>query len=349
MREWHKVLIRPDVTIMRAIEIIDATAMGIVLVANPEGQLMGTVTDGDVRRAILRGQPLEQPVSNIMNRKPMTVRIHDSRDKVLEIMREKDIKQIPVIDDDGRIIGLDLVNDILRTDTRKNIVVLMAGGMGNRLQPLTSDCPKPMLKIGDKPVLETILDLLIAAGFKQFYLAVNYKAEMIEDYFGDGSDRGVYIRYLREKQRLGTAGALSLLPEKPAEPLLVMNGDLLTKINFQYLLDFHAEHKSKATMCVREYKIQIPYGVAKLQKHRLMNLIEKPVHQFFVSAGVYVLQPEALELIPADTYFDMPSLFNCLLKRKEETVAFPVREYWIDIGQMGDYHRANGEYHEVFR
>jgi NDP-sugar pyrophosphorylase family protein len=224
----------------------------------------------------------------------------------------------------------------------------MAGGLGTRLGELTRDCPKPLLRVGNKPVLETILENCIEYAFKRFYISVNYKADMLKDYFGDGSRWGVDIRYIEEKKRLGTAGALGLLPEDPTVPLLVMNADVLTKINFKHLLEFHEEHRSVATMCVREYEFQVPYGVVKIDNHRLLDILEKPVHQFFVNAGIYVLNPEAVSMVPKNTYFDMPALFEKLLQDQAETAAFPVREYWLDIGRKDDLERANGDYAEVF-
>lgn len=224
----------------------------------------------------------------------------------------------------------------------------MAGGVGSRLRPLTDDTPKPMLRVGDRPLLETILENFIEYGFHHFYFSVNYMADVIKDHFRDGSRWGVSIEYLHEVERLGTAGALRLLPGRPPNELLVMNGDLLTKINFSHLLDFHAAHGSSGTMCVKEYELQVPYGVVNIDNHRITGVDEKPVKRFFVNAGIYVLQPDSLDLLPASGYFDMPSLFEKMIASRRETAAFPVREYWLDIGQMADYDRANGEFLKVF-
>lgn len=348
MGDWRDSLISTDSTIIETLKIIDEQALQIALVVDATGRLLGTVTDGDVRRAILHGISFDEPVNRIMNQQPKTVKIDESRDAVLFIMKRYQLKHIPVIDHNGFIVSLEVLNDMIG-EIRENPVVLMAGGLGTRLGELTQDCPKPLLKVGDKPILETILQNLIEYGFYKFYLSVNYKAEMIEQYFGDGSKWGVDIRYIRENKRLGTAGPLSLLPEKPAHPLVVMNGDLLTKVNFKHLLDFHTGHKSQATMCVREYKFQVPYGVVQLDQHRLIGIVEKPTQQFFVSAGVYVLEPDALKLIPQRKFFDMPTLFNKLVRQKRETAAFPIREYWLDIGHLCDFERANGEFAEVFK
>jgi NDP-sugar pyrophosphorylase family protein len=283
-----------------------------------------------------------------MNADPSVARANDSRESILAVMRRKGLHHMPLLDEKGIVVGLDTLDDLIQTRTKDNWVVLMAGGLGSRLRPLTTDCPKPMLKVGNKPLLETILQNFIEYGFHRFYVSVNYMAEVVKAYFGDGSRWGVEIRYLQEDQRLGTAGALSLLSERPKEPMLVMNGDLLTKVNFSQLLDFHISHDAIGTMCVREYDFQIPYGVVKIDKHRITGIEEKPIQRFFVNAGIYVLEPDVLDCITVGEYFDMPTLFEKIIEQKKETVVFPIREYWLDIGHMADYERANGEYTEIF-
>ncbi|GGJ11256.1 alcohol dehydrogenase [Alicyclobacillus cellulosilyticus] len=349
MKAWQRVLVRPDTAILDVIGIIDEGALQIALVVDEIGRLLGTVTDGDVRRGLLRGVGLDQPVSEIMNDRPTSARLNDSREAVLAIMKLKRLHHIPILDDDGRVVGIEVLDDILQLNLRENWVVIMAGGLGTRLRPLTDECPKPLLRVGSKPLLETILDSFIEYGFRRFFLTVNYKAEMIKSYFGDGSRWGVEIEYIHESRRMGTAGALSLLPEKPERPILVMNGDLLTKVNFKQLLDFHLQNQAQATMCVREYSYQIPYGVVEVDRQRLIHIEEKPVQSCLVSAGIYVLNPEVLDLVPRDSYYDMPELFSKLLSLQCEITAFPIREYWLDIGRMEDYERANGEFAEVFR
>ncbi len=348
MNRWKDVLIRPTTTIMKAIEIIDAGSLQIALVVDDEHKLLGTVSDGDVRRAILKGISLDRPASEIMFTEPTVASCHESREAILAAMKTKQLRQIPLVDQSGCVVGMDVWDELISIQERDNIVVLMAGGLGTRLGELTKDCPKPLLRVGNKPVLETILENCIEYGFKRFYISVNYKAGMVKDYFGDGSRWGVEIKYIEEKKRLGTAGSLGLLPEIPTLPLLVMNADVLTKINFKHLMEFHEEHKSIATMCVREYEFQVPFGVVQLDNHRLRNILEKPVHQFFVNAGIYVLNPEAVSRVPHNDYFDMPALFDKLLQAQLETTAFPIREYWLDIGRKDDFERANGDYDEVF-
>lgn len=348
MNRWKDVLISPTVSIFDAIKIIDATALQIALVVDGNSQLLGTLTDGDVRRAILKGTPLSNPVQTVMCREFKSVSITATRDNILALMKDKQIHQLPVLDENRCIVGLELLDELINVNKRDNLVVLMAGGLGTRLGGLTKECPKPLLKVGNKAVLETIIVNCKEYGLYRFVISVNYKAQMIQDYCGDGSRWGVEISYVHENKRLGTAGALGLLDETLDLPVLVMNADVLTKVNFKHLLDFHNDHKSLATMCVREYDFQVPYGVVKVDKQRLLEIEEKPIHRFFVSAGIYVLNREILNLVPKNEYYDMPTLFEKTLEQKMETTVFPIREYWLDIGKLDDFERAIGEYDEVF-
>jgi len=348
MKNWQNTLVSPETSIHDTIQTIDRSAMQIALVVDANGKLLGTVTDGDIRRAILKGIALSEPIHLVMNAQPVSLSQHTSAEHILFTMKKSGRHQIPVVDGDGKLVHLAVLDNYLHPFERPNAVVLMAGGLGTRLRPLTDDYPKPLLKVGNKPVLQTIIENFRDQGFCRFYLSVNYKADMIEHYFGQGENFGVKIEYLHEKQRLGTAGALSLLPVMPQEPIIVMNGDLLTKVDYRHLLDFHHEHHAKATMCVREYDFQVPYGVVSIDHHRILGIQEKPIHKFFVNAGIYVLEPEVLPAIPTGDYFDMPTLFEKIIAQGGETVVFPIREYWIDIGQMADLERANSEFCEVF-
>lgn len=349
MKGWRNTLIPPTMPILKAIEKIDVNSLQIALITDDQGRLLGTVTDGDIRRGILKGIALNDSVSLIMNKKPIMVRSNISRNNILTTMKVAQIRHIPVVDEDGRVVNLEVMDEVLESAGLDNWVVLMAGGLGSRLSPLTDECPKPLLKVGSRPILETILENFIEYNFRKFYISLNYRGEMIRNYFGDGSRWGADIRYIYEDKRLGTAGALSLLPEKPSSPLLVMNGDLLTKVNFKQLLEFHLDHKAAATMCVREYDFQVPFGVVKTDNYRLRQIDEKPVQRFFVNAGIYVIEPNILEVIPQNQFFDMPELFDQLIKEEQETVVFPIREYWMDIGHLADFERANGEFSEVFK
>lgn len=349
MQNWDKILISPFTTVQETIRIIDESSAQIALVVDEKTRLLGTITDGDIRRGILSGISLDYPAKKIMNSNPIVAKQTEYKSLILNKMISSRLHQIPIVDNHFTVVGLEILDDLIQIQSRKeNWVVLMAGGLGSRLRPLTNECPKPLLRVGAKPILETILESFIENGFRKFYLSVNYKAEMIEEYFADGSRWGVEIRYIYEDKRMGTAGALGKLPELPTHPIIVMNGDLLTKVNYSFLLDFHQENNSKATMCVREFDYQIPYGVVRIEKHRLIGIEEKPVQRSFVNAGIYVLDPSALELIPKDTFFDMPTLFELLIQEQKQTSVFPIREYWLDIGRVDDFNRANTEYKEVF-
>jgi dTDP-glucose pyrophosphorylase len=348
MRDFKKIQVAPNVSIRETIGLIDASAMQIALVVEKSGKLVGTVTDGDIRRGILKGVALDAAVEFIMNRQPSVCGKEEDRETMLARMKQTGLHHMPIVDDIGCLVGLETLDELLIPAEKENVVVLMAGGLGARLRPLTEDCPKPMLKIGGRPILETILLNFIEHGFRRFYISVNYKSEVITEYFGDGSRLGVDVQYIHESHKLGTAGALGLLAHRPKQPFFVMNGDLLTKVNFSQLLDFHKNHHAKATMCVREYDFQIPYGVVKIDNHRIIGIEEKPTHRFFVNAGVYVLEPETLKNIPTDSPFDMPTLFEKLIKEEKETAVFPIREYWLDVGHLADFDRANGEYRDIF-
>lgn len=347
MKDWKNSLVPATSTIKNAIEIIDKSALQIGLVVDENQKLLGTVTDGDIRRGIIRAVELESPVTQIMSTSPIVAKVDESREEVISYMKRYSIRHIPILDHDRRVVGLTILQSLLQPDRIDNPVVLMAGGLGTRLRPLTEDCPKPMLKIGDKPLLETTIDRFIEYGFHHFYICVNYKADKIKSFFGDGDDRGVNIHYIHETKPLGTAGALSLLPDLPEMPFIVMNADLLTKVDFKHLLDFHSTHNASATMCIRTYDFQVPYGVVNVNDHHITGIDEKPVHSFFVNAGIYVLNKSVIKHIPPDTTFDMPDLFDTIMK-DEITVAFPIREYWMDIGQIDDFQQADGDFHDVF-
>ncbi len=335
-------------TIKETLQVIDKSALQIAFVVDDENHLLGAVTDGDVRRSILRGEELSASVEGIMNTHPIAAQQGTERAALLRLMRSKVIRQIPLLDKEKHLVGLAQLEDLLYPSRKDNIVVLMAGGLGTRLRPLTDKIPKPLLKVGKKPILETILESFLDAGFYRFYFAVNYKSQMIEDYFGDGSRFGAEIEYLHEKKRMGTAGALYFLPQVPKTPIIVMNGDLLTKVDFAEFLDYHIGQNATATMAVREYNYQVPYGVIDFDGERIKAIREKPSHAFFVNAGIYVLSPDAVARVDKEEFFDMPQLFELLISEGKKTTVFPVREYWLDIGRMDDFERAQEEYGELF-
>ncbi len=348
MKNFEQLLLPEHADIHAAIEKLDNNEAHIVLVVDKNRRLLGTVTDGDVRRGILQAVKLGDSVVKIMNHHPVIAKMGDDKDVICSTMRRKQIRQMPLVNDLGQVCGIEILDSLLGLQKKDNIVVLMAGGMSMRLRPLTNDCPKPMLKVGGKPILETILTSLIQYGFHQFYISINYLADQIMDHFGDGSKWGVDIKYLEERDKMGTAGPLSLLPDEIQKPLIVMNSDLLTKIDFNQLLNFHDQQNASATMCVREYDYTVPYGICKLENNFIVDVVEKPTYKFFINAGVYVLEPEVLKLLPKNVYFDMPALFSSLIKQKKKSAAFPIREYWLDIGQLSDFERAHKEYNHIF-
>ncbi|MGH6946942.1 MAG: nucleotidyltransferase family protein [Kiloniellales bacterium] len=348
MSGWRRALISSEATIRDAIACIDASGLQIALVVERSGKLLGTITDGDIRRGMLRGKSLDESAAEIMVRTPSTVTLKQGREAALAIMREKQIGQVPVLDAAGRVAGLETRDEHLTDAALDTWVVVMAGGMGKRLSPLTDETPKPLLPVGGKPLLETVVEKLAQQGFQRIFLSVNYKAEMFRKHFGDGARWGSRIEYLCEAEQLGTAGALSLLPTPLPAQLIVMNGDLLTAIDFRHLIDFHQAQGAVATMCVREYSFQVPYGVALLEEHWLSGISEKPEHRFFINAGIYALGPEAVARVPHGRRFDMTALFEQLIAEKQRAAAFPIREYWLDIGQIDDLKQARDEFSRIF-
>jgi dTDP-glucose pyrophosphorylase len=341
MNAWQEVMLPQTATLGEVIARIDASASQIALIADLDGRLLGVMTDGDVRRAILRGLPLTTRAALIMSTHPLTAPEGTSGRELLALMRRHVVHQLPLLNAEGQVVGLAHIDELIGARRKSNWVVLMAGGPGTRLRPLTESTPKPLLAVGGKPILESILEHLVAEGFREFYMSVHYKAEMIMDHFGNGNAWGASIQYLREESRLGTAGSLSLLPAAPREALVVMNADLLTHASVSSLLEFHAVQKAAATMAVREYDFQVPYGVVRMEGERITSVEEKPVQKFYVNAGIYVLSPEALAHIPRGAYFDMPTLFDRLNAAGALTTAFPLREYWRDIGRPEDFDQAN--------
>jgi dTDP-glucose pyrophosphorylase len=348
LKAWERALIGPEATLRDALAAIDAARCQIALVVDTQRRLLGTLSDGDARRALLRGLGLSDRATLAMHGSPTYARVGDDRHSILSTMRRLGLHQVPLLDADGVVVGLQTVDDYLAAPPRDNWVVIMAGGLGTRLRELTDATPKPMLRIGSRPLLETIVRSFGEQGFRQFWLAVNYKADQIEAHFGDGSAMKVEIRYLREQERMGTAGALSLLPEMPQQPLIVTNGDLLTKEDYGRMVDLHDQSGADATMAVRDYQMQVPFGVVHARHGRIDSIDEKPIQRFVVSAGMYVLSQPALKLVPPNQYFDMPSLFKAMVTRGMHTRCHNVDGYWLDIGRMPDYLRANVDFPEVF-
>ena len=348
--EWRELVVSPDTTLIDTMKVITDGRQQMSVVLDSDDRLLGTVTDGDIRRAILnKVDVLATPVHQAMNESPYIAQPSDTKETLIARMRAHNIRDLPVIDDSGRVISIVHLDNLLHPlDSADNWVVIMAGGLGKRLRPLTEEMPKPLLPVGSKPLLETIVENFQRHSFRRFYFSVNYKAHLIREHFGDGSDWNAEIRYLEEKKKLGTAGALRLIEERPDKPIIVMNGDLLTRVNFKALLDFHVRADHAATMCVREYDFQVPFGVVEMEDQQIKKITEKPMQQFFVNAGIYVLNPEMLDLVPKNDCFDMTTLLEKAIESGQRISAFPINEYWLDIGRMDDLDMARLEYNDEF-
>jgi dTDP-glucose pyrophosphorylase len=350
MFNWEKVILKQEDIMQTAIQVLDKESLRIVLVVDEDERLIGTVTDGDIRRGLIKHFPMDVQITEIMHKEPTTAFVKDNNKLILSKMKEFDLLQIPIIDKNRKIVGLKTLQHMLGRSRYDNPVFLMAGGFGKRLQPLTKHTPKPMLNVGTRPILENILNQFIDAGFCNFYISTHYKAKVVQEHFGDGSKWGVTIKYIHEDKPLGTAGGLGLLPNGlPRKPILMMNGDLLTKIDFSRLLNFHLELGGDATVCVREYDFQVPYGVIKSEGSCITAIKEKPIHRFFVNAGIYVLNPSVFDNIDGSTYIDMPQLLEQKIKDGNEINMFPLHEYWLDIGHMEQFEQAQKDSNKLFK
>lgn len=350
MNSWRNLVVKTDCSIIDVMKVLQ-NHVQFAVVVDENMKLLGSVTDGDVRRGILNGIPLNDKIELIMNKNPKTVSGKMSKKQMEEFLKKNTvdrISHIPVVNDAGMLIDVFSREEISSSLIKLNPVVIMAGGLGKRLGELTTNCPKPLLEVGGKPILLTILECFMEYGFRDFYFSVNYKSEMIKEYFGNGEKWDISITYIEESKPLGTAGCLGLIDLKSKEPIIVMNGDLLTKVNLSNLLDFHNTNSNAVTMCVKKYHFQVPYGVINTEGDIITSISEKPVFDFFVNAGIYVISPEVMKLVPHDDYFDMTTLVSKVLDNKEKAGVFPLHEYWQDIGQREDFNKAMVEYTEVF-
>jgi len=339
--DWHGALLSPASTIQDAIRVLNEVCLRIVLVTDDRGRLKGTVSDGDIRRAILRGEGLGTPLSKILHRNPLVTHARHEREAVFQLMLANEIQQIPIVDSQRRVVGLHLWDELSKKPTRSNLIVIMAGGEGKRLRPFTASRPKPLVEVHGKPILEHIFLKAKKEGFNRFVVAVHHLGRMIEDYFGDGKHWGVKISYLRERTPLGTAGAIRLLKPRPKEPYVVTNGDVLADFQYGELLDFHNRHGAEATMAVRAHDWQNPYGVVETNGLEITGFQEKPLVRAMINAGVYVLSPRAYQSIPHKIRCDMPELFCRLLKIKLPIIAYPLHESWVDVGRPEDLLKTN--------
>lgn len=339
-QHWQQAILPANATIGQAIRNLDQIAIKIVLVANAAGVLEGTITDGDIRRGLLNGLDLNSPITSVIHRNALVVPPELGREMVMQLMVANKIQQIPVVDTQHHVVGLHLWDEVATSPTRHNLMLIMAGGIGTRLRPHTENCPKPLLDVAGKPMLEHIIERAKLEGFNHFVLAIHYLGHMIEAHFGNGEHMDVRIDYLREQSPLGTAGALSLLNPLPDAPFVVTNGDVITDIRYGELLDFHSRHAAAATMAVRVHEWQHPFGVVQMQGVEIVGFEEKPVARSHINAGVYAVDPAALSMLISGAHCDMPTLFERLQAKSQRTVAYPMHEPWLDVGRPVDLDRA---------
>lgn len=345
----ESVLVSPEYSVRGVMESIDRSGKGIALVLDEQRRLIATVTDGDIRRAILAGMDLNLKVGELVTRRahaansePLTAPVGTPNDVLLHTMNETGLRHVPLVDEDDRVVSVVLLADLVKEYELPLRAVVMAGGFGTRLRPLTEDLPKPMLPLGSRPLLELIVEQLRDAGIRRVNVATHYKGDVISDHFKDGQDFGVDIRYVKEDKPLGTAGALSLLEESD-EPLLVINGDILTRVDFRAMLNFHREHEADLTIAVRLYEFSVPYGVVLTDGVVVKGMSEKPIVRQFINAGIYLLSPPVRRLVPNGQPYDIPDLIQLLLTQGRSVVSFPIREYWLDIGKADQYDQAQAD------
>jgi dTDP-glucose pyrophosphorylase/predicted transcriptional regulator len=340
-KNWKKSILIVDATLEDAIKNLDKTSIQIILVTTQGGDFIGTITDGDIRRGLLRGMDLNSPIEPIVNKEPFVVPPDMHRDTVIQLFQANKIYQIPVVDENKKIVGLHTRDDLYTPGKKENTMIIMAGGKGARLLPHTETCPKPLLPVSGKPILQHIIEKAKAEGFSNFIISIGYLGEMIEDYFGNGLKFEVTISYIREDTPLGTAGAISLLEQIPDKPIVISNGDLITDVRYSELLDFHYLHKADATMGVRMYEWKHPFGIVKTKGVEITELAEKPVFRNYVNAGVYVLNPSVLNRLEKGVPCDMPDFFASLITDGMRSIVFPMHESWLDLGSEEEYMAAN--------
>ncbi len=348
MKNINKIKLSESASIKEALKVIGEGAIKLAIVVDDNDRLIGTLSDGDIRRGLLEGLDLNNPIKSLIVREPIVIKNNESKEKILKLAISKKIHHIPVVDDKGAVIKLEEVNYPEIPDKKNNKVILMVGGLGTRLGNLTKNTPKPMLKVGDKSILQTIVERFTNYGYTNITMCLNYKSHIIQDYFGDGSKFGINLDYILEKERLGTAGALSLIKENPVDPFFVMNGDILTDANIEDIHNSYVSSNAEALMCVREYNYQVPYGVVETSNNAIASIEEKPTQKFFVNAGIYMLSPKVLEYIPQNEFFNMTTLFEKLIAKDKNVISYPLNGYWLDIGRFEEFKRANDDFDQVF-
>jgi len=338
-----RLVVPPDASVLEALRTLESNEQGIVFVCDERLRVLGVLTDGDLRRALLRGAPLDGRIlPEVMSREFVSVSPTADRAHVLDVMLARKVEQVPIVDDRGRLVGLHTMRQIIGSAPRPNRAVIMAGGKGTRLRPYTESTPKPMVRVAGRPMIERLVLHLVGHGIRDIYIAVNYLSDVVENHFGDGSSFGCSIIYLKEESPLGSGGALSLLPPGIEDPLLVMNGDLVTQTDFGGFLDFHTNGRFAATMGLHAHKVDLPFGVAEVSGTNLLGLREKPTERFLVNAGLYVLSPEVLRYVPSGEEYPITELFYSCIQDGLSVGAYYIEDDWMDVGRPADLERANG-------
>ena len=340
MINWKSAILKPNDKLKKAIEVLGKGGLRIVMIADTNNKLLGTITDGDVRRALINQNDLNITLDRVMFDKPSSVLVSETKEKILSIMKVKDIMQIPLVNHNKEIVGLEILQHLMQNKKIENPVFLMAGGFGKRLMPLTKNTPKPLLKIGNIPILEKTIIQLSESGFYNFIISTHYKSEMFKDYFGNGKNWKVNIEYIYENKPLGTAGSISLLKNIPKLPVLIMNSDLLTKINFESLINYHNDQMCAATVCVRDHEVKIPYGIVETKDGLIRKIEEKPKKKFFINAGIYVIEPELIKNIATNKHLNMTDFLQNQVDNDKKIGIFPIHEYWLDIGHRESFEQA---------
>lgn len=339
----EKILAYPYYSIKESLKLLDEGAKGIILVVDKERKLIGTITDGDIRRAILKGIELEEKIGEIMHKNPIKVKQETSREEIKDILIKNAIKELPIVDENYKVIDMITINDILLPEGKENPVIIMAGGLGTRLKDLTKEIPKPMLRIGNDPILQHIINNFKQYGYNKIFISVNYKAEIIENYFQDGYAYGVKIEYIKEHKRLGTAGGIKLVEDFIDKPFFVINGDIFTNLNLENMMVFHKNNHFDITVGTRKHSFQIPYGVVKAEENSIIDVEEKPTIECLINAGIYCLNPKVIRLIPKDKYFEITDLIEICIKKGLKVGSYEVKDYWMDIGRIEDYDKVKND------
>ncbi|UJF25320.1 nucleotidyltransferase family protein [Suttonella sp. R2A3] len=350
MRNWKSTLIPLNATIREAMRSLDKESLRICMLVDNENKLLGTITDGDIRRALLADSNMEDAANLVMNVQPITADINSSREQRLQLMSEYDLNAIPIVDTNKKVYGLETLHQAIVVEKRENPVFIMAGGFGTRLKPFTDHCPKPMLRVGDKPMLERLINQFKMHGFKNFYISTHYLPEVIRDYFKDGKAWGVNIQYIHEEKPLGTGGALGLLPNDLIDlPIIMVNGDVLTKLNYAQILQHHIDNNFDATVCVREDEHRVPFGVIETENQLIINMVEKPTYHYKINTGIYVISSEIVKSVEVDQRIDLPTLLEQHRENNKRIGTFTSYDYWLDIGQMKDYQKAQKDIEIYFK